>query len=236
MRRILVAVSLALLVAAPAQAQFRSTPPPPPPPVRAPPPPPPPPPVRVTPPPVTPSSKSGPTSSGDKGALRGTGAQKPGGGVTSKPAATAAKPSTGAKAQPAPLKRLVPPPPRVTTRVGTNAPGSFLSRSPQTARTVLGQGNRDWQTDRRLIERNPRLGDPYYSGRGVTSGVTNVYYGDPSSGLFYLFAGAMLFNPPQDRPLPPQSEDEVSQGIASILGVIESERKIMVERAKDEAS
>jgi hypothetical protein len=223
--------ALALLaVAAPAQAQFRSSPPPPPA-MR----PPPPPPVRVAPPPSSsrPASpnKVGPSAGADKGALRGTG-QKP--GVPVKPA-TPAKPSTGPRAQPVPLRRLVPPPPRVVpTGAGANT-GSFLSRSPQTARTVLGQGDRDWRTDGRVIERNPRLGDPYYHGRGATDGVTNVYYGDTSSSAFYLFAGAMLFNPPQDRPLPPQATDEVGQGIASLLGVIESERKIMAERAKAKA-
>lgn len=218
-------VALALLaVAVPAQAQFRSSPPPPP--MR----PPPPPPMRVAPPP--PSNKVGPSAGADKGALRGSAGAKP--GVSPMKPATAAKPSTGPKAQPAPLKRLVPPPPRVPTGAGTNT-GSFLARSPQTARTVLGQGGRNWQTDGRVIQRNPRLGDPYYHGRGATDGVTNVYYGDTSSSAFYLFAGAMLFNPPQDRPLPPQATDEVSQGIASLLGVIESERKIMAERAKAKA-
>lgn len=235
MRRAIVLAALAALAASVAAPATAAPPPPPPPVIRTPPPPPV---IRTPPPPPGPSSKPSLTPSkpatGDKGALRGTGAGKPGGGLAKLP--TAAKPSTGPKAQPAPLKRIVPPPPKPPRVGSTSTSGSFLARSPQTARTVLGQGNRDWQRDSRLLQRNPQYGDPYYRGRGATDGVTNVYMGDPSSSLFYLYAGAMLFNPPSERPLPPQSEDEVSMAIPSLLGVIEAERKAIAAKAKEDKS
>jgi hypothetical protein len=127
--------------------------------------------------------------------------------------ASPSKPSTGSKAQPAPVTKLIPP----------RAPaGSFLSQAPGTRKTVesLGKG-RSWQRDRNFISRNPRYADPYYS-RGIGGA---GYYGFTDSPFFYMWIGGM-FDGDRNRPLPPSSDDEISEAIVSYLGLIDAQMEL----------
>lgn len=159
-------------------------------------------------------------------------------GVSSRPAAaTPARPSTGPKQQPAPVKKIIPPaPPKLpTTAPGAGRGGSFLDRSPGTRKTVdaLGQGNHDWGRNRDFVASNPRYANPYYHGRGYTRGpegtqITNVYYGDTTSPLIWMWAGGFFDGDHRNDPLPPQTEGaEVSTAILSYMQLIEDERKML---------
>lgn len=182
------------------------------------------------------SGSSKPSSSSSKPGSRSS--SKPGGATSSRPAtATASKPSTGPKQQPAPVRKLIPPAPAPrSTTTTTGRGGSFLDRSPATRRTVLGQGNRDWNRDRDFISSNPRYADPY-SARGFGNGVPGGgYYGMTDSPFFYLWlAGA--FDGDNTRPQPPLTTGaQVSEAIVSYLGIIDAERKMLEDAEKASAA
>jgi hypothetical protein len=147
------------------------------------------------------SSSSSHSSSPSKSSYSGSSASRSS-SSPSKPA-TASKPSTGSKPQPSALPKLIPP------ASGAGAASKFAA--------PRYTGGRNYTRDRDFIIRNPRYGDPYRYGR-------SGYYGSYNSPYFYLWSASYFSG--RQRPLPPSSDDLISQALLSYIGLIGEEAKL----------
>lgn len=122
------------------------------------------------------------------------------GGSSSKP--TISKPSSGSKAQPKPVTRLIPKsPPPIATKT-----------SAQTFGPLRVPPGRSYSRDRSYILRNPQYADPYGT----------HYYGYSGSPFFYLWLFSVMDNDRSNNALPPESDSQISPALLSYLRVIQS--------------